>query len=188
MDNGERGRRLMQDMDAATGRQSWNAVVRRAQEVVELALKGVLSYLGVDFPKVHDPAAVFIATLSARGMALSATEAEDVTNVSATLARKRSPAFYFEQIEDESTAQEATAIACRDSSASSGLPSASLRNWMLPRRSTSCASRPETGLKRYAATVAAHTASGSTTNGGCASALWRETPTTWKSSITTDTV
>ena len=111
MDNGERGRRLMamaaeylQDMDAATGRKSWNAVVRRAQEVVELALKGVLSYLGVDVPKVHDPAAVFIATLSARGMALSATEAEDVTNVSATLARKRAPAFYVEQIEDESTA------------------------------------------------------------------------------------
>jgi len=120
MDNGERGRRLMamaaeylQDMDAATGRESWNAVVRRAQEVVELALKGVLSYLGVDFPKVHDPAAVFIATLSTRGMALSATEVEDVTNVSATLARKRAPAFYFEQIEDQSTAEEAAADAHR---------------------------------------------------------------------------
>lgn len=81
MDNGGRGRRLLamaaeylHDMDAATGRKSWNAVVRRAQEV---ALKGVLSYLGVDFPKAHDPAAVFIATLSTRGMALSATEAED---------------------------------------------------------------------------------------------------------------
>lgn len=118
MDNRERGRRLMamaaeylQDMDAAAGRKSWNAVVRRAQEVVELALKGVLSYLGVDFPKVHDPAAVFIATLSARGMALSGTEAEDVSNVSATLARKRAPAFYFEQIEDESTAEEAAADA-----------------------------------------------------------------------------
>ena len=46
-------------------------------------------------------------------MALSATEAEDVTNVSATLARKRAPAFYFEQIEDESTAQEAAADAHR---------------------------------------------------------------------------
>ena len=116
MDNGERGRRLMvmaaeylQDMDAATDRKSWNAVVRRAQEVVELALKGVLSYLGVDFPKVHDPAAVFIATLSARGMALSVAEAEDVTNVSATLARKRSPASCFEQIEDESTEAAADA-------------------------------------------------------------------------------
>ena len=119
MDNGERGRRLMtmaaeylQDMDAATGRTSWNAVFRRAQEVVELALKGVPSYLGVDFPKVHDPAAVFIATLSTRGMALSVTEAEDA-NVSATLARKRAPAFYFEQIEDEATAEAAAADAHR---------------------------------------------------------------------------
>ena len=50
MDNGERGRRLMamateylQDMEASYGRKSWNAVVRRAQEVVELSLKGVLS-------------------------------------------------------------------------------------------------------------------------------------------------
>ena len=40
MDNGERGRRLMamateylQDMEASYGRKSWNAVVRRAQEV-----------------------------------------------------------------------------------------------------------------------------------------------------------
>ena len=117
MDNGERGRRLMtmaaeylQDMDAANGRKSWHAVVRRAQEVVEPGLKGVLSYLGVDFPKVHDPAAVFIATLSARGMALSATETEDM---SATLARKRAPAFYFEQIEDEATAEAAAADAHR---------------------------------------------------------------------------
>ena len=73
----------------------------------------MLSYLGVDFSKVHDPAAVFIATLSARGMALSATEAEDITNVSATLARKRAPAFYFEQIEDEATAEAAAADAHR---------------------------------------------------------------------------
>jgi len=91
MDNGERSRRLMamaaeclQDMDAACSRKSWNAVVRRAQEVVELALKGVLSYLAVDFPKV-----------------------------SAAPARERAPVFYFEQIEDEPTAGEAAADARR---------------------------------------------------------------------------
>ena len=90
MDNGERGRKLMamateylQDMEASYARKSWNAVVRRAQEVLELSLKGVLSYLGVDFPKVHDPAAV-----SARGMALGEEEEADVTAVSARLARQ----------------------------------------------------------------------------------------------------
>ena len=120
MDNGERGRRLMamateylQDMEASYARKSWNAVVRRAQEVVELSLKGVLSYLGVDFPKVHDPAAVFVVTVSARGMALGEEEAADVTAVSARLARKRAPAFYFEHTEDAPAAEEAAADARR---------------------------------------------------------------------------
>ena len=120
MDNGERGRRLMamaseylQDMEASYARKSWNAVVRRAQEVVELSLKGVLSYLGVDFPKVHDPAAVFVATVSARGMELGQEEAADVTAVSARLARKRAPAFYFEHTEDAPAAEEAVADARR---------------------------------------------------------------------------
>ena len=120
MDNGERGRRLMamaseylQDMEASYARKSWNAVVRRAQEVVELSLKGVLSYLGVDFPKVHDPAAVFVATVSARGMELGEEEAADVTTVSARLARKRAPAFYFEHTENASAAEEAAADARR---------------------------------------------------------------------------
>ena len=120
MDNGERGRKLtalaaeyLQDMETSYGRRSWNAVVRRAQEVVELSLKGVLSYLGVDFPKVHDPATVFIATISARGMALGAAEAADVSAVSARLARKRAPAFYFEQTEDAAAAEEAAADARR---------------------------------------------------------------------------
>ncbi|MDD9989739.1 MAG: HEPN domain-containing protein [Spirochaetaceae bacterium] len=103
----------LQDMEASYARKSWNAVVRRAQEVVELSLKGVLSYLGVDFPKVHDPAAVFVATVSARGMALGEEEAADVTAVSARLARKRAPAFYFEHTENASAAEEAAADARR---------------------------------------------------------------------------
>ncbi len=103
----------LQDMETSLGRMSWNAVVRRAQEVVELALKSVLSYLGVDYPKVHDPAAVFVATLAARGRGLSRTEAADVTATSARLARKRAPAFYFEHIEDEPAAREAAEDARR---------------------------------------------------------------------------
>ena len=120
MNNGDRGRNMMamageylQDMEASVGRMSWNAVVRRAQEVVELALKGVLSYLGVDYPKTHDPAAVFVATLASRGMELSDTEAADVTAVSSRLARKRAPAFYFEHVEDEAAAKKAAEDARR---------------------------------------------------------------------------
>jgi HEPN domain-containing protein len=36
-----------------------NLAVRRSQEVVELALKGTLRCLGVDYPRVHDVGPVF---------------------------------------------------------------------------------------------------------------------------------
>ena len=52
MSNGERGRKLLAasrehlaEMEGALRRSSWNIAVRRAQEVVELALKAVLTYL-----------------------------------------------------------------------------------------------------------------------------------------------
>ena len=70
MSNGERGRKLLAasrehlaEMEGALRRHSWNIAVRRAQEVVELALKAVLTYLCIDYPKVHDAADLFVATL-----------------------------------------------------------------------------------------------------------------------------
>ena len=60
MSNDERGRKLLAaaqeslaEMSAALARDSWNITVRHAQEVVELAVKGVLSYLCIDYPKVR---------------------------------------------------------------------------------------------------------------------------------------
>ena len=57
MSNDERGRKLLaaaqeylDEMSAALARDSWNITVRHAQEVVELAVKGVLCYLGVRGP------------------------------------------------------------------------------------------------------------------------------------------
>ncbi len=85
MSNGERGRKLLAasrehlaEMEGALHRHSWNIAVRRAQEVVELALKAVLTYLCIDYPKVHDAADLFVATLAARQMVLSEVEAADV--------------------------------------------------------------------------------------------------------------
>ena len=33
---------------------AWNLAIRRSQEVVELSLKGLLRFLGLEVPKVHD--------------------------------------------------------------------------------------------------------------------------------------
>jgi HEPN domain-containing protein len=55
--NHERGRRLLaaagelyQELEIVMERKAWNLAVRRAQEVVELALKGFLSLMGIDYP------------------------------------------------------------------------------------------------------------------------------------------
>ena len=120
MSNHERGRKIMAaareyrgELDAAIDRNSWNIAVRHAQEVVELAMKAVLGYLCVDYPKVHDTADLFIASLARRQMALTADQAADVRAVSSRLAEKRAPAFYFEYDEEAGAARAAARDARR---------------------------------------------------------------------------
>ena len=73
--------------------ESWADVVRESQEVVELALKGLLRAVGVDPPRVHDVAQV----LEAERNRLPAVLAPDVEILAATsrdLRRDRELAFY----------------------------------------------------------------------------------------------
>lgn len=72
---------------------SWADVVRESQEVVELALKGLLRAAGVDPPRVHDVAEV----LEAERNRLPAALAGDVGRLAAAsraLRRDRELAFY----------------------------------------------------------------------------------------------
>jgi len=48
-------------LDVLFDADSWADVVRESQEVVELALKGLLRSIGVDPPRVHDVAEVLLA-------------------------------------------------------------------------------------------------------------------------------
>ena len=50
---------LRHDVQSAWEEQDFNLAVRRAQEVVELCLKGALRMLGLDYPRVHDVGPVF---------------------------------------------------------------------------------------------------------------------------------
>lgn len=56
----EAGKILSRDLKGALESGDHNLAVRRAQEVVELLLKGSLKILGVDYPKVHDVGPVFV--------------------------------------------------------------------------------------------------------------------------------
>jgi len=72
---------------------SWADVVRESQEVVELALRGLLRGAGVDPPRVHDVADVLMAERSRLPDAL-AGEVERLAAASRSLRRDRELAFY----------------------------------------------------------------------------------------------
>lgn len=85
-----------QDMERALEQGEWNIAIRRAQEVVETSLKGVLTLMGVDYPKEHDPSEVFARVVRERGLQVPDKTLKEIRALSATLAEKRAPAFYFE--------------------------------------------------------------------------------------------
>ena len=72
---------------------SWADVVRESQEIVELALKGLLRSCGIDPPRVHDVSDVLRAE-TARLPAAVRDELEALTTISRTLRRDRELAFY----------------------------------------------------------------------------------------------
>jgi HEPN domain-containing protein len=72
---------------------SWADVVRESQEVVELALKGLLRACGVDPPRIHDVSDVLLAERDRLPAALREA-AEDLAAISKELRRDRELAFY----------------------------------------------------------------------------------------------
>jgi HEPN domain-containing protein len=73
--------------------ESWADVVREAQEVVELALKGFLRACGIEAPRIHDVSDVLIAEQSRLPERMRAKVA-DLAAVSKELRRDRELAFY----------------------------------------------------------------------------------------------
>jgi HEPN domain-containing protein len=80
-------------LDVLWDAESWADVVREAQEVVELALKGLLRSSGVDPPRIHDVSDVLLAERSRLPSELQ-PELESLAAVSRRLRRDRELAFY----------------------------------------------------------------------------------------------
>jgi len=93
-------------------------VVREAQEIVELALKGMLRGVGVDPPKWHDVGSVLIEHRAKFSAALQ-LEIDALAEISLRLRRDREAAFYGdidmipERIFDRDSAERALAGAQR---------------------------------------------------------------------------
>jgi HEPN domain-containing protein len=84
-----------------------NMVVRRAQEVVELTLKGALKILGVEYPKIHDVGKIFEQTAKRKIGGIGKEVMSRVVRISARLAEDRGPSFYGEKIFKREEAEEA---------------------------------------------------------------------------------
>jgi HEPN domain-containing protein len=80
-------------VDVLFDAQSWADVVRESQEVVELALKGLLRSCGIDVPRIHDVSDVLLAERD-RLPAPVLGEVESLAAISRDLRRDRELAFY----------------------------------------------------------------------------------------------
>ncbi len=80
-------------LDALFEAESWPDVVRESQEVVELALKGLLRAHGIEAPRIHDVSDLLVAEAERlpRGIRKDLGE---LARISKQLRRDRELAFY----------------------------------------------------------------------------------------------
>ena len=76
--------------------EAYSDVVREAQELVELALKGILFQAGIDPPKQHN-IGHFIKEMRHRLPQPAAQEADRLAAISEQLGRERNASFYGDQ-------------------------------------------------------------------------------------------
>jgi HEPN domain-containing protein len=89
----KRSRARLKALDVLFEEESWADVVRESQEVVELAVKGLLLTCGVEPPRVHDVSEVLLAE-RARLPAQLSGDVDQLAHAWRELRRDRELAFY----------------------------------------------------------------------------------------------
>lgn len=115
MNNREKGKALIltaervikRDLGGAVKDGDFNMVVRRAQEAVELVLKGALTILGIEYPKIHDVGKIFADVVQRKVGAMEGETLDKIVRLSTRLSEDRAPAFYGERSYGEAEAKEA---------------------------------------------------------------------------------
>ena len=114
VNNFERGERLLKDArdyekeaEEAFKRGQWNRTIRRAQEAVELYLKGTMKIMNIEVPKIHDVGRLFVKEIKEKGIPLDEEIADGIIWISSSLSERRAPAFYREEEYGEDEAKEA---------------------------------------------------------------------------------
>jgi HEPN domain-containing protein len=84
---------IMDEAHRASDNHAWNLAVRRAQEVVELSLKGLLKLMGVEYPKTHDVGDTFARVCREKHIGVEEDILTEMQQISRQLAAERAPAF-----------------------------------------------------------------------------------------------
>ncbi len=101
-------------LDVLFEARSWADVVREAQEIVELALKGLLRSHGIEAPRIHDVSDVLLAEPDRLAASLRA-DLPKLAAISRDLRRDRELAFYgAEDLTPSSFYSEDDAVRARD--------------------------------------------------------------------------
>jgi len=103
-----RAKTVLREAERLYEDEAWNLVVRRCQEAVELALKGLLRTVGAEVPRVHDVSGALRRNLDRLPVAVAA-EIDTLVSASRRLREERELAFYG----DEETDTEAEALFSR---------------------------------------------------------------------------
>jgi len=110
----QRAQARLRAVDVLFESKSWADVVRESQEVVELALKGLLRSCGIDAPRIHDVSDMLLAEADRLPSAIR-SESARLAAISRDLRRDRELAFYgAEDLTPSSFYGEADAIRARD--------------------------------------------------------------------------
>jgi HEPN domain-containing protein len=80
-------------LDILLNEEDYSDVVREAQEIVELSLKGMLRFVGVEPPKYHDVGPL-IVEYKERFKGISSEEIMKIAQISRKLRKERELAFY----------------------------------------------------------------------------------------------
>ncbi len=87
---------ILQEAERLYQRRAWNLVVRRSQEVVELALKGLLRYVGIETPRAHD-VGIWLRNHEDRLPPSLRAELDRLVSISRRLRLERELSFYGDE-------------------------------------------------------------------------------------------
>ncbi len=90
-----KARKRLKILDVLLDEDAWSDVLREAQEIVELALKGMLRQVGIEPPKWHDVGSL-ILEYRERFPNTVQGQAERLAEISSYLRKEREVSFYGE--------------------------------------------------------------------------------------------